>query len=141
MREAKQVLVVRKDLKMRKGKIAAQCAHASMKVLLDRMWTWDTRLVLEGGFNADGARILGLTDGSALKSWIEGSFAKICVYVNSEEELDEIYAKAQDANLMCSLIVDHGRTEFHGVHTKTVVAIGPAWVDEIDPVTGHLPLL
>lgn len=137
MREAKQVLVVRKDLKMRKGKIAAQCAHASMKVLLDLMSLEVTEFMTP----ACSIRRLVSTRDSAMESWLDGAFAKICVYVESEEDLEAIHQKAKDSGLLVSMIVDSGRTEFHGVPTKTVVAVGPGWIDEVDRVTGHLPLL
>ena len=138
--EAKQVLVVRKDLKMRKGKIAAQCAHASMKVLLDIASRYE---IPTASKDAPGIlrMLLTYTDDSPLHAWIDGSFGKICVYVNSEEELDALAERAKQAMLLHSMIVDQGRTEFHGVPTKTVLAIGPGWVEEIDKVTGHLPLL
>jgi peptidyl-tRNA hydrolase, PTH2 family len=63
------------------------------------------------------------------------------VSVNSEAELDAIVEKARAANIPCALIVDSGATEFHGVPTKTCCAVGPAWPDEIDAITGQLPLL
>lgn len=131
--QIKQVLVVRKDLNMRKGKIAAQCAHASMKVVLDQMFKHQV--------DHEPALTLVMGEGSPLHLWLEGAFAKICVSVNSETELDEVYNKAKEAGILASIIVDSGRTEFHGVPTKTVVAIGPDWGESIDPITGHLPLL
>ncbi len=135
-RRAKQVLVVRKDLGMRKGKIAAQCAHASMKVLLDAMPS-----APDSEHPEDRLRVLRYTSSSALGHWLDGAFAKICVYVQSEEALEEIYQRALEAKLPAALIIDSGRTEFAGVPTKTVVAVGPAWIDEVDEVTGGLPLL
>jgi PTH2 family peptidyl-tRNA hydrolase len=145
MREAKQVLVVRKDLKMRKGKVAAQCAHASMKVLLDlataRIPLGRVPMHEDDPDPPQHFRAFLVDRGSPLESWLDGAFAKICVYVESEEDLDAIHRKAVDAGLLSSLIVDSGRTEFHGVPTKTVVAVGPGWWDEVDEVTGHLPLL
>lgn len=112
----KQVIVVRKDLKMRRGKEIAQGAHASMKATLENMNHKD------------------------VKEWLKGPFAKIVVRVDSEEELLEIYQKALQANLVCSLIQDAGRTEFHGVPTYTTVAVGPAKDAHIDQITGHLKL-
>jgi PTH2 family peptidyl-tRNA hydrolase len=41
----------------------------------------------------------------------------------------------------CALVVDAGATEFHGVPTKTCCAVGPGWTDEVDAITGALPLL
>jgi len=141
----KQVIVMRKDLNMRKGKIAAQAAHASMKVLLDKM----NILVWGEGFedcaNNDIDRILSLdkTNESDMEinEWLEGLFTKICVSVDSEEELLELYNKALDANIPCAIIKDSGLTEFNGVPTNTCIAIGPASSEKIDKITGDLKLL
>ena len=126
-RNSKQVIVMRKDLNMRKGKMIAQGAHASLKVLLDR------------GQLADGSFTFTIT--AAMADWLGGRFAKICVSVTSEAALDAIADKARAAGLPCALIVDAGTTEFHGVPTKTCCAVGPAWSDEVDAITGELPLL
>lgn len=128
-RVAKQVIVLRKDLNMRKGKMVSQGAHASMKAILD--WS-----IYEGN-----GLLTELPKGSALESWLNGLFTKICVSVDSEEELVDLYNKAMKAGLMVSMITDAGLTEFNGVHTKTCIAIGPDWSDEIDPITKHLKLL
>lgn len=131
--DIKQVLVVRKDLNMRKGKIAAQAAHASMKVLVDQADIWKA---------GDGRTVFSIDSiNDDMKAWLEGSFAKICVYVESEHELEEIYYKASRQKMPCAMIVDAGFTEFHGVPTKTVVAVGPAKSIDIDKITGHLKLL
>ncbi len=124
----KQVLVVRKDLNMRKGKIASQAAHASMKVFFDRILSAKS-----------GIMTIAVTED--MESWINGLFTKICVSVNSEAELESVYQAAIDAGLPASMIVDAGLTEFNGVPTKTVVAIGPAKSDEINLITGKLSLL
>ncbi len=126
-RTAKQVIVMRKDLNMRKGKMIAQGAHASLKVLLDA-----------GAL--EGARFsLALAPGMA--AWLSGRFTKVCVSVDSEAALDAVVEKARAAGVPCALVVDAGATEFHGVPTKTCCAVGPAWVDEVDAITGGLPLL
>lgn len=131
--KAKQIIVVRKDLNMRKGKIAAQSAHASMAVILDCM--------KESVVDGDITRTLILEEGTALYDWLEGKFTKVCVSVNSEDELLEIYRRALDSGLICSLIQDAGITEFKGIPTYTCVAVGPGYENEIDAITGHLPLL
>jgi peptidyl-tRNA hydrolase, PTH2 family len=126
-RTAKQVIVMRKDLNMRKGKMIAQGSHASLKVLLD-------------AGTLDGERFtLSLTPG--LAKWLGGRFTKVCVSVDSEAALDAIVARARAANVPCALVVDAGHTEFHGVPTKTCCAVGPAFTDEVDAITGDLPLL
>lgn len=124
MSEPKQIIVMRKDLNMRKGKMIAQGAHASMKVLLDTM----TR-------NPDAPFPL------ALEEWLKGRFTKICVSVNSQEELEAVYEKAYDAGILCAIIEDSGLTEFKGVPTLTCCAIGPDYSEKLDPITGGLPLL
>jgi PTH2 family peptidyl-tRNA hydrolase len=124
----KQVIVLRKDLNMRKGKMVAQGAHASMGAILAQM----TR---------DGDRItLDLTD-QRLAPWITGQFKKICVSVDSETELLAVYEQARSANIVCSLIQDSGLTEFGGVKTYTAVAVGPDLESVINAITGNLPLL
>ena len=135
MKESKQVIVVRTDLrnsnghKIRTGKIAAQVAHASMAAI----------------FNAGGLTEKNLTvplpAKSAIHDWVNGRFTKVCVSVDSEKELVEIYQAAVKAKLICALITDAGLTEFNGIPTKTCCAIGPEWSDEIDKITGHLKLL
>jgi PTH2 family peptidyl-tRNA hydrolase len=124
---AKQVIVMRKDLGMRKGKMIAQGAHASMKVLLD------------AGAHADATFVIALTEPMA--AWLGGRFTKVCVGVDSEAALDAIVEKARAANVPVALIVDSGATEFHGVPTKTCCAVGPAWTEDVDAITGALPLL
>ena len=124
----KQVIVMRKDLNMRRGKQCAQASHASMGALLSIAHKNDS--VVQIPLYPKG-----------LKEWLQGSFAKICVSVDSEEELDAIYAQAKEAGLLCCLIEDSGRTEFNGVKTKTCCGIGPAPVEDIDKITGHLKLL
>jgi PTH2 family peptidyl-tRNA hydrolase len=128
MPESKQVIVMRKDLGMRKGKMIAQGAHASMKVLVDA-----------GKLDRE---TLAIALDPATREWlVSGRFTKVCVSVNSEAELDAIVANARSAGVPCALIVDSGRTEFHGVPTKTCCAVGPAWADAVDAITGALPLL
>ena len=133
MESVKQVIVVRKDLKMRKGKIGAQCAHASMAVLCNEM----EKEALPADKELWGL-ILDMDE--PLYYWLSGIFTKVVVYCNSEEELLELYEKAKDRELLCSLIQDAGRTEFNGVPTYTCIAIGPDEGDIVDEVTGHLPL-
>jgi len=126
----KQVIVIRRDLHMRKGKMIAQGAHASLKVFLD--------LLKPTGNKGDGF-VLSLTE--EMQQWIEGDYRKIVLYVQSERELLDIYEQALLERLPCTFIQDHGLTEFQGEKTYTAVAIGPASGKRIDNITGHLPLL
>lgn len=113
----KQIIVIRKDLKMRLGKCVAQGAHASMKAYLE---------------NQNHPNVI---------EWLNGKFTKIAVSVNSEQELRDLAAKARAANLIVAEIIDAGLTEFHNVPTFTCIAVGPATHEELAPVTGKLPLL
>jgi peptidyl-tRNA hydrolase, PTH2 family len=126
----KMVIVIRKDLNLRKGKMCAQASHAVMKIFLDRKIEKEP---------TNNTITIPLTD--SMSAWLYNQFTKICVSVNSEQELLDIHKRAEDAGLPCSLIQDMGHTEFHGVPTYTSVAIGPDKADLIDPITGGLPLL
>jgi PTH2 family peptidyl-tRNA hydrolase len=128
----KQVIVMRKDLNMRKGKMVAQGAHASMKVMMEKMS--DARDMI-------GPRSKFVIFTPEELEWVEGIFTKICVSVNSEQELLDVYNKAKEAGLNCALIRDNGLTEFGGVPTLTCCAVGPNASEKIDAVTGGLPLL
>lgn len=132
----KQIIVMRTDLNMRKGKMIAQGSHASM-AFLTRKGTFDSLDCLydEAFINTS------MTNLKEAKEWMENSFTKICVGVNSEAELDEIYNKAKEAGLTVHMVVDSGRTEFNGVPTKTCLAIGPHYSEKIDAITGNLKLL
>lgn len=134
--EIKQVIVWRHDLKVRKGKIGAQIAHASLKAILDLM-EWSDEFPDDSG----SAAILEMDRNGPLYKWLKGSFSKICVYVDSEEDLLKVYQQAKDAGIITALITDNGNTEFHGVPTRTCCAIGPDYAEKIDQITGHLKLL
>ena len=126
--------------------MAAQAAHASLKVILDLMK--ERSVSYRGIFTANGLphgfyrdRVLTTNIDSPLEKWLTGLFTKICVSVDSEEKLLEIYNKAKEQNVICSLIQDAGLTEFHGIPTYTCVAIGPDNSEIIDEITGDLKLL
>jgi PTH2 family peptidyl-tRNA hydrolase len=124
----KQVIVIRKDLNMRKGKMVAQGAHASMKVFFDRIVA-----------RRDDEFLIEVT--GEMKEWVDGIFTKVCVSVDSEDELLLLNTLAQTAGLPCALIQDAGLTEFGGVPTFTALAIGPADASKINEITGNLKLL
>lgn len=140
-KKVKQVIIVRKDLKMPTGKVAAQASHASLGALLKmfKKKTYpDDRTKYEVEFN----------DGSILDKWLNGIFTKICLTVNSEEELDNIYNDIVKYNetikgeqIPIVMIEDCGLTCFNGIKTKTCIGIGPFWSDDIDKFTKHLKLL
>lgn len=100
-------IFVRKDLSMRKGKMAAQSAHAAMKLFLEVMVSKDNSLVLE---KEQENEFLKFLDNPKIN----------IIMVNDENEFDN----ACDKDKPYSVIVDNGRTEFHGVPTKTCAAQG-----------------
>lgn len=128
-RPVKQVIVMRKDLNMRKGKMIAQGSHASMKFLVDNNES-----------NRSDELLIKLSPAEAI--WLfSGAFTKICVSVDSEEELEQLILSAELKEIEVHRIIDAGRTEFNGVPTLTCAAFGPDFVDELDKITGHLKLL
>lgn len=129
----KQVIVMRTDLNMRKGKMAAQAGHASMMFLSKRFEFIDKDLELGNVFE------IWLSD--VEREWFESSYAKICVGIDSQEALMEIVTKAAEARLEVSVVTDNGATEFHSTPTVTCCAIGPDYSDKIDLITGKLKLL
>lgn len=135
--KTKQVIIIRRDLKMRRGKECAQSAHASLAVFFNLMKNPVTGYVkAEDGFFSYGLH----HSNEAIHDWFTNRFTKITVYVNSEAELKEYYEKAKSAGLLCSLILDAGLTEFGGQPTYTTAAIGPDESSKIDGITGTLPL-
>lgn len=112
---------------MRKGKMIAQGAHASMGAVLPYL------LVSPVPYAPARGR-------ECVKEWLAGSFTKICLRVDSEEQLVALHEKAVEADLIACLITDNGLTEFHGVPTKTCLAIGPDSDENLDQITGHLRL-
>ncbi len=111
----KQVLVLRKDLNMRKGKMIAQGAHASITSMFESEPDW-------------------------LNEWEETGTTKIVVSVDSLEQLNSVFQQAKNAKLPAAIILDAGRTEFNEP-TYTAVGIGPAPAEMIDKITGTLSLL
>jgi len=107
----KQVLLVRQDLKLPQGKLSAQCAHASVEAVLK-------------------------TDKKTLTAWRNAGMLK----VKDEKELLQYLQQARDVNLTTALITDAGKTVV-APGTKTCGAIGPDDEEEIDAITGKLPLL
>lgn len=107
---------------LRLGKSIAQSGHATIAFLLEKFQTG----------------ILELTP--IEQEWVDSGQVKICVGVESDEELLEVYNKAIDSGLKAFLITDHGKTELVGKN-RTAVAIGPDDSEKIDRITGKLKLL
>lgn len=134
--KSKQMIVVRRDLKMRKGKIAAQAGHACVEAVL--MALLEHKQI--DNIYQEGDYIQMDADDSALSRWFRFGVAKVCVYVDSEEELLDIYNQGLEAGFVVALIRDAGKTEFHGEPTYTCLAFEPLAAEDIDPITGNLPL-
>lgn len=139
--KSKQMIVMRRDLKMRKGKIAAQAGHACVEATL-------MALAREG--RLDQVRVTpdeswvyledGGTEATALSDWFDAGVAKVCVYVDSEDELIELAVRAREEGVAVALVRDAGHTEFHGEPTYTCLAFEPLRADVADRFTGELPL-
>ncbi len=114
----KQVIAVRNDIKMGKGKLAAQVAHAAVASALETK-----------SRNPEWFR----------EWWNEGQ-AKIVVKVNDEDELRKLGKEAEGLKIASSLIVDRGLTQLEP-GTVTCIGLGPAPSILIDRITGHLKLL
>lgn len=115
---------------MRRGKSEAMSAHASLKVFFD----------MASIFSQRDSYLMEIPLTKEMAQWASGIFTKISLSCSSEEELEELFKKAKEVGLPCSMVVDSGLTEFHGVPTKTCIAIGPAKSEDIDKITGHLNL-
>ena len=138
--QAKQMLIVRRDLKMRKGKIAAQASHASVEAVLKAIAKEGRAGQLK--VTEEGYAWLDAPEGeeSPLTDWFRYGMAKICVYVDSEEALLELDEKARAAGVVTALIRDAGMTEFHGEPTYTALAFEPLETERANELTGDLPL-
>lgn len=137
---SKQMLIVRRDLKMRKGKIAAQASHASVEAVLKAIVKENRMVQLR--VSEEGYAYLDAPEGedSPLTDWFRYGMAKICVYVDSEEALRTLDAKAREMGIVTALILDAGVTEFHGEPTYTALAFEPLEAERADALTGDLPL-
>lgn len=120
--ELKMILCVRNDLGMGKGKMCAQCSHASLGVYRD---------IIHGKND---------THKKWLSEWETIGEAKIAVKVDSEEEMMKIRDAALKIGLPTYYICDLGRTQIPS-GSKTVLAVGPAPVSIVNSVTKHLKLL
>jgi len=116
MDETQMVIVIRKDLKLPKGKMAVQAAHSVASLVM----------------KAKDNRIFML--------WFNSGQKKIAVYCENEKELLSIMQKAKDKGLKTSLVQDAGRTVVEP-GTKTCIAIGPALESDFIGLTDKLSLV
>ena len=111
----KQVILVRSDLQMPKGKLATQCSHASVEAVLK-------------------------SDKEKVKQWRKEGMKKIILKVKGKKELLYFLQLAKDSNLVTALITDAGKTFFETA-TTTCLAIGPDDEEKLNKLTGTLKLL
>ncbi|XP_013772453.1 peptidyl-tRNA hydrolase 2, mitochondrial-like isoform X2 [Limulus polyphemus] len=116
--ECKLVLIVRNDLRMGKGKIAAQCSHASVLAY----------------------RQTQQRNAELLKEWEMSGQRKVVVKVDDEMTLMELAHHARKVGLLTSIVCDAGRTQI-AAGSRTVLGIGPGPEELVDKITGHLKLL
>jgi PTH2 family peptidyl-tRNA hydrolase len=114
----KQVLVLRKDLRLGKGKLAAHAAHASLAAY----------------------RKAERSHPDEVGEWIASGEKKVAVSVDSEQEILELFDMAKRMKVPCALIRDAGLTQI-SPGTITALGIGPCEDGELDKLTGHLKLL
>lgn len=110
----KQVIVVRQDLRLPKGKMSAQVSHASVEAVLK-------------------------SDKTSVKLWRKQGMKKVVLKVASDKELFKLKGIAEQAWLTTAVITDAGRTVVEP-GTVTCMGIGPDKEDKIDRVTGHLKM-
>jgi len=115
--EFKLVVVVRDDIKISPGKMAAQVGHAAVECAM-RAKASESRL---------------------FSRWMEEGQRKVVLKVGSLAELDRIEGMAKGAGLITSRIADAGLTEVPP-GTVTCLGIGPSKETEIDRITGNLKL-
>ena len=137
--DIKMVIVMRRDLGMRKGKIAAQAGHACVEATLQALQDLPAGALKrdpEGGWTADADTLARFP----AARWLAEGEKKVCVYVDGEERLCGVAEELRSRGIRAAVIMDAGHTEFHGHPTLTCLATEPRPSAELDPVTGTLPL-
>jgi peptidyl-tRNA hydrolase, PTH2 family len=135
--KAKAVCVMRTDLrnsdgnKVPKGKLIAQGGHAFVGLITNLFHRYEFPVKSWGIYQ------LEVDIASPVDEWLNKSFTKVVLGVDSEQELIDLYHIALSEGLNVVKIVDNGQTEF-GKPTLTCIGIGPDWEEKIDKVTGNL---
>lgn len=113
---SKQVIIMRTDLNMRKGKMIAQGAHASLKVIFDRMCTVIYESVSRHSppekREVKELELSTPTRYDPLKEWTEGNFITVVMGCDSLEELYRLQSLADSKGLPTALVKDDNFTEF-----------------------------
>ena len=111
----KQIIIIRQDLKLPKGKMAAQAAHASVKAVLN-------------------------SDKKVIQEWNDEGMAKIVLKTENEKSLLKLLQEAKDNGIKTAMITDAGKTVV-APGTKTCIALGPDEEEKIDKITSSLNLI
>ena len=146
----KMVLVVRNDLRLSRGKIASQCAHAG-KLPVQKLRIFsptDTKAQKTLSLCLFCFQILAVAcyqkalnvNEDKLNAWLKIGQPKIVVRVENLEELETIYKKAKEAKIIAEVIFDAGRTQVAS-GTATVLGLGPDFSESIDAIVKNLKLL
>lgn len=114
----KMVLVIRADLKLTKGKLGSQTAHAAVSCFKK---TLDSKPKLAN-------------------QWLSVGQPKIVLKIENLSELEALREKAESADLITTLILDAGRTQI-AAGTATCIGIGPDYDEKIDAIVKDLKLL
>lgn len=117
--ETKLIYIVRNDLKMGKGKIAAQVGHATLGIYKKNLKERRNNL---------------------LESWSNSGEAKIVCKVTNEKEMNKIKLQADKLGMCSHIVCDAGRTQIEA-GTNTILVIGPDYENRLKQITGHLKLL
>lgn len=118
MENIKQLIIVRKDLEMPVGKLAAQVSHASLLSFLNSLDKTDEK-------DEKSREIYILNKDNCAYDWIHGSFAKVILGVKNESQLLKYKKIAEENDIPFALITDEGRTCFDGEPTITCLGVGP----------------
>lgn len=128
--------------KLRTGKYIAQGSHASIAFLTNKMRNsieYSVSYISPFGYDTKIVKVPeALSEEEQI--WVDESFTKVCLCVEDENELMDVYNRAKNEGLTVHLITDAGHTEFNGNPTVTCLAIGPHYKSKIDPVTKDLKL-
>ena len=111
----KQAIIIRQDLKLPKGKMAAQAAHASVRAVLN-------------------------SDKKMVQEWNDEGMAKIVLKTENEKSLLKLLQEAKDHGIKTAMITDAGKTVV-APGTKTCIALGPDEEEKIDEITSSLNLI
>ena len=132
----KQSIIVRDDLNMPKGKMAAQVAHASMGAIL--FYARDMGEVT--GTEDKPGHLYQMNVPAPVHEWLSGDFAKIVLKCQTADDLFALEDQAKAQNIPYKLIKDNGTTVF-SEPTITCIAIGPWYAEVIDEMTKNFKLL